>query len=70
MEEEIAEKGEKKEEGWRRKGDKMETGVSSARRKVSKNVWRPAGASPVTESFIGDYCWWLMEADNTSTQAR
>lgn len=52
----------------------VETGVSSAGKQVSKKKFRyfhirTAGASAKTESFIGDYCWRLMESDNTTTQA-
>lgn len=46
----------------------METGASSAGSKVAYFHIRTARASAMTESFIGDYCWRMMESDNTRTE--
>lgn len=58
MEEEIAEKGKKKQQGWRQKEDK--TGVSNARRKVSKKSLQACRG--ITRDRI-IYRWLLLVID-------
>lgn len=65
---------------WKNKmdGGRSETGGNWCKQRWKESVKkkkfryfhiRTAGASAKTESFIGDYCWRLMESDNTTTQA-